>query len=143
MQFATVDASGVPGTYTDFSDELAALVIKRSRNTVDRKPTYGDARTIKRAADLVEQVTVNYLGDITAASGFWSMVWEALETAPCNLAFKATYKEGAVSATNPMFTGFVTVVDVEAGAPAAGSNWQSKTWPAFGITGPLSADPDD
>lgn len=142
IKFATVDpVTGEPDAFTAYNDEIAALVINRTRNTVDRKPTYGDARTIKRAADLVETVKVNFVGDETNVDGIWKLVWDALETAPCILAFQAVYKPGAVSATNPVFTGFVTVVDVDAGAPAGETKWLSKTWPAFGIEGPLAAVP--
>lgn len=142
IEFATVDpVTGEPDAYVAYNDEIAALVINRTRNTVDRKPTYGDARTIKRAADLVETVKVNFVGDESNVTGVWALIWEALGTPPCTLAFRAVYKPGAVSATNPCFVGFVTVIDVDAGAPAAESKWLSKTWPAFGVDGPLAAYP--
>lgn len=140
MKFAPVTA-GVAGAYVDYSSELASLVIGRSRNTVDRKPTYADARTIKRAADLTEQLTVNWLSDETNATGFWSVVWTALGTPPCDMAFQATYKLGALSATNPGFYGFVTVVDIETGSAAGDSNWKSKTWPAYGIAKTITTFP--
>lgn len=132
IKFAPVTA-GVAGTYVDYSSELGALVIGRGRDTVDRKPTYADARTIKRAAGLFESLQLLYLSDETNATGFWSIVWAALGTPPCDLAFQATYKVGSLAATNPGFYGFCTVIDAETGAPAGDTNWKSKTWPAYGV----------
>lgn len=142
MEFAPVVA-GVVGAYVDYSAELAGCVLGRSRNTVDRKPTYAKATTEKRAADLVETLTVNHLGDEGNITGFWHLVWTALKTPPCDLAFKLVYKPGAVSASNPMFVGRVTVVESDAGAPAGETKWVSKTWPAYDVDGPLAADPDE
>lgn len=119
------------GTYTDFSDELNKLVLNKTRNTVDRKPTFGNAKTVKKAADRVDSVTIMYDGDETlGATGFWRLVWDTLDTPPCKLAFRATMTEEAVSETNPMYVGKVTVVDVDGGGTVGETKWQSKTWPA-------------
>jgi hypothetical protein len=125
--------AGVAGTFVDYTTSIANCSLGRGRNTVDRKPTYADAKTIKRAADLFETLTLGYVQDHTVAAGLQHLLWTTLGTAPCVLAFQAIYKTGIVSATNPGYSGFFTVVDVGVGAAAGESLWTSKTFPAFGV----------
>jgi len=135
IKFCSVTSAGVPatGSMIDFSDEVNQLTISVGRDTVDRKPTFKDARTVKRMAGFVESVTVGFLGDEGNASGFWSLVWDALQGAT-EIYFRGNFKPGATSATNPEFAGFITASDLDGGGVVADGKWISKTWSARNIT---------
>lgn len=132
IKFSTLDAEGDPDplTLAEYGDEISSLVIKRTRLAVTKPPTFANAQQIMRAGAKEDSLTINFFGDETVASKFWTLVWTATETSPCELYFEATWKTGSVSADNPKFSGIALITDLDIGGTVNEYKQQSKTWPA-------------
>jgi hypothetical protein len=128
------DGSILAADLDEFGLEISSLVIGRTRQNVSKPPTFGDASINQRAGALEEALTINFFNDETVATSFWALCWEAIETTPCELYFEATMVDAVPSATNPIFSGYVMVADLDSGGTVNEFKQQSKTWPARGVT---------
>jgi hypothetical protein len=126
-----------PGSVTDYSLDISALVINRRRNTVTKPGTFGNPVVEEKASTNQYTVTAVFAGNEGDATGVWAEIWDAMDTDASEVYFEGTFKEGAVSASNPKFTGYIIVTDTDAGGTVGELKQQSKTWPARGVVGPL------
>jgi hypothetical protein len=135
IQFCATDSLGAStGPLVEYGEQVSSLVIGWNRATVERKPSFANATSVKRAGALSEQVSAKYIGDDTDATGFWALIYTAITTPPCEVYFEATMKVGAVSATNPKYKGFICIADLDGGGTPGETKDQSKTWGARDIT---------
>lgn len=125
---------------TDYSDEVSSLVINLTREQKDRPATYGVPRTEKRLGAEADQVTLNFFGDEAEPTGLWVAFFEAFRTDSGELYFSAKYKDGVASATNPRFTGIISIADLDAGSTVGEWKQQSKTYPAREVSDLLITD---
>lgn len=126
-----------PNNLTDYSSDISQLVINRRRPGTTRPATYGEPETRQKAGADEYQVTVNLFHDEGDSTNVWAEAWDAMDTEAGELYFEGTYRPGPVSATNPKFTGYMTLVDLDTGHQVGEWRQQNKTWPAHTVTGPI------
>lgn len=124
----------VPGL-ANYSDQISSLVLNRRRPGVTRPATFGDPTTQQRPGADEYQVTINFFHDEGDANSFWAEAWAAMDTATGELYFEGTFGPGAANpATNPKFTGWIQLVDLDTGGTVGEWKQQSKTFPARNVT---------
>jgi hypothetical protein len=127
-------------TMTDYSDEVSSLVLNLSRAQVERPATYGVPRTEQRLGAETGQAAINFFGDESEPTGLWIAFFEAFRTDSGELYFSAKYKDGAASATNPRFTGIISIADIDTGSTVGEWKQQSKTYPIREVSDLLITD---
>lgn len=133
-----------PDTLVDYSDDISALTLNTQVQTTTKPKTFASAREEQRKSGLVDAVTINFFNDERDPMGFWLACWDAQRddtTAdgrqPGELYFSATYTPDPPDPdTNPTFTGWVLVGDLDTGGTVGEWKQQSKTWPARSVTKP-------
>jgi hypothetical protein len=139
-QFGGVFELGVDvGSLTDYTCDISAFVITEGRATVVKAPTAGNPMTEQKAAAGFGSVAMTFAGNPGDATGLWQELRTAMQTRTGELFYRVRYGTAAVSATNPQFTGYITVVDLDTGAPVSTMRRQAKTFPARAMSGPLSS----
>lgn len=126
-----------PGSLTDYSLDISALIIEKIRNTVQKPGTFGNANVEEKASTTQYRVQVVFAGNEGDATGVWAEIWDAMDTDTSELYFEGSFKEGAISATNPRFTGYMICTQNMAGGTVGQLKQVSVTWPARSIVGPL------
>ena len=80
----------------------------------------------------MNEITINVIGDVQATS-LWAALWAAMDTDSGEQYFECLLKDGAVSATNPKFSGQMVVTEASIGAA-------SGTLSQFSVTMPINGD---
>lgn len=114
MAFAPLICKGAPKiNSTDVSLQVTAITFKGSRETIDIPATFG-ARSSKAAGDDTYEVEISLLQD-TDATAVADILWTELATTNGTITVEATLRAGAVSETNPKYTGTAIVTGWELG----------------------------
>ena len=122
---------------TDVSTEVFAFTITEERSTSTRRPTFGSANESERAGAAKAMVTIDFEDTLDpSASLAHQEIADAIRTDSGELAFEVTYKTGAVSASNPKYSGTIVCTSLETGGEVGSELEQSQTFPvtAAGIT---------
>jgi hypothetical protein len=127
-----------PGSLVSYSNDISSVVLNRRRPGQTKPATFGEPETTQKAGADEYQLTVNFFHDEGDVANFWAGVWDAMDTDAGELYFEATLKPGTVSATNPKFTGYVVLVDLDTGGTVGQWKQQGKTWPARAVAGPIT-----
>jgi len=127
------------GSLTDYSCAFQTFQINERRNTVVKAPTPSSPAFEEKAGAGQASVTVVFLSAFVATSGLWAELLTAMATRTAELYFEYTPADDTVSASNPKRTGYITVVDLDTGAPAFEARRQSKTFPARDISAPITS----
>jgi hypothetical protein len=127
------------GSLTDYTCDITAFVISEGRATVVKAPTAANPVTEQKAAAAFGSVAVTFAGNPGDASGLWQEMRAAMQTRTGELFFQVRYDTAAVGATNPKFTGYIVVAELNTGAPVGQVARQISTFPARDLSGPLSA----
>jgi hypothetical protein len=124
-----------PGTAVEFGASITAFIIKRTRASVAVPATLATGRESESAGALSEAVQIDFFSS-TAASSVWAELYDAIDTDSSQLYFEGTLNPGAVSADNPRFSGYITVLTLDTGATVGALRTQSQTYPVTqaGIT---------
>lgn len=123
----------------DYSEDIAEFVIQRKRPGTTRPATFGDPTVQQKAGADEYMVSINFFHDEGDASNFWAEAWAAMDTASAELPFTGTFKPGAVSPTNPKFTGILVLTELDTGGKVGDWKGQQKTFPAHTVVGPIEA----
>jgi len=118
---------------TDYSDEVTAFVIRKVRAQTQVPGTFADADGTTTLGSATHEVTIVFNYDEGDAAGIWAELYAGALSDSGELAFSALYKTGTVSATNPEFTGFLLVADIEIGGTVGELKAQSLTLPAHTV----------
>lgn len=115
---------------TGFSNDLVNVQIKTTRESVTKPATYGNNVIEERPGATQREITIEYLGDPSAADSFWSLLFDQIEDNGL-LYFDVLFQDGAASATNKRHRGAAFVNDVTIGAPVNGIWQESVTYPVI------------
>lgn len=120
---------------TDYSDEVARLIINKRRETTERRPTFGNARRTQVAGARAESVTIEFVHDIVSTS-LLAELEAALDSDSGELTFSGTFKTTAVDVDNPTWSGTMIVTDLDIGGQPGEETYQTKTYPvtSAGVT---------
>lgn len=129
-----------PGSLTDYSLDVSALIIEKIRNTVQKPGTFGNPTVEDKASTTQYRVQVVFAGNEGDATGVWAEIWDAMDTPTSEIYFEGSFKPGDVSVSNPKFTGFMIATQNMAGGTVGQNKQVSVTYPARGIVGPLFTD---
>jgi hypothetical protein len=126
------------GSLTDYTCDITAFVISEGRATVVKAPTAANPVTEQKAAAAFGSVAITFTST-PDATGLWQEMRAAQQTRSGELYFQVRYDTAAVSASNPKFTGYIVVSELDTGAPVSQVRRQSKSFPARDLSGPLSS----
>ncbi len=127
-----------PDNLTDYSCAIRDFRINDARATVVKAPTFSNPATEQKAASRSFTVTIDFLSAFITTSGLWMELLTALGTTTGELYFEWTPGDDTVSATNPKRTGYLVVTDVDSGMALGQALRQSKTYPARGVSEPVT-----
>lgn len=116
------------GSATDYSLEVASLMIGQKRTTTKRPATFGNANASDKAGEKVDSLTVNFLNDV-ASTSLTAELDTAINTDSAELYWEGTLIDAAVSADNPKYSGVCVITDLDIGGDVGVQNTQRKTWP--------------
>ncbi len=137
-QFAGVFELGPDAdTLTDYTCDISALVITAGRATVVKAPSMSNPATEQKAASAFGTVSMVFTSNPNDASGLWQAMYVAQQTRTGELFFQVRYATGSVSSSNPKFTGYIVVAELDTAAPVGEIRRQSKSFPARDLSGPV------
>lgn len=119
----------------DFSSNVTALIIHRTRESISVPATFGTGRATQVAGALAESLEINFFSSTDAVS-MWATMYDILDTDASQLAWSATLNTGLVSADNPKFSGTIILLALDTGGTVGTLRQQTQTYPitAAGIT---------
>lgn len=121
---------GTTAANTSFSAEITSLKVVRARNLVEVPATFFNAEPDQVAGTTSNMLEITFLGDPSAASTFWSMLYDAVDADLAELYWAATLASSVtVSATNPKFSGVAVIAGLETGAEVGTVRLQSQVFP--------------
>lgn len=94
----------------DVSEQVTSFMIKASRDSIEVPATFGARKSFFAGNDSYE-LEIEYLQDVDATA-LSQIFWDAIGSAAGTVTFSGTLKDGAVSATNPEWSGTVVVTSV-------------------------------
>lgn len=137
---AVVELGLNPSSYADYSCYFSEFLIQKIRNTV-RKPASPNSPAVEdKAASKAAVVTASFLAGPHDPSSPWAIMNTASDLPSGELYFRVRYASGPVSASNPMFTGYIVVNQLGIGAAARATRRQSVTFPARAVSDPITSD---
>ncbi len=137
VQFTTVTAGVIDDDdYVSFKNEIAKAVFKRVFDTVTRPATFGTGTKTTSAGAGDFTFEFDFLHDEADSVGLHDFLWD---NAGKDVAVRAAYREGAVSATNPSFEGIISVVGLDTGGTVGEWKAQSQTYPARNVVKGVAA----
>ena len=98
LQGAKQIGPGNAGALVNVDDQVIDFTINATRSTVDVPATYGKRKTFGAGDDTYE-LTIRFLQD-TDATSLMQIFWTALGDPVGTINFKASMRDGAISATN-------------------------------------------
>lgn len=121
-----------------YSRDLSQLVINLGSNTVTLPGNYADPQARTEPTTDTATVTVTFAKNLDDPTGLHAELLNAYQNLEGKrLYFEGTWGPGAVSATNPLWKGYVRITTLDVGTEVGGIRQQSVTWPAEDIVGPL------
>ena len=118
----TVDA-------TDFDDTINSVVITGSRDSINKRATYGTEPSFA-AGNVTWEVQIDHNQGLAAAD-LSQVFFDAMATVAGTITITASFQAGAVSATNPLFTFDALVTDFEIGGEVNTEGTASFTFPVL------------
>ena len=115
---------------TDYSRYISSLSVMRERTSITVPPNLETARESEVAGPMKETVGMQFHSGVAAAS-LGAELWDAMDTDSSILYFEGTLEPGAVSADNPKFSGYISVLTLETGADVGTLRQQSQTYPVY------------
>lgn len=115
-------------TLINFSNNITSVVIRYTRDTVEKPATYALAQTTQLAGNRAQEMEINFISDLTA-TGFWGALWDSLDTADSLLFFEVHFDQQAQSTNHPGFTGQIVCVQTEIGGEVGTIRASSATFP--------------
>lgn len=104
---------GNAGALVNVDDQVIEFRIVAKRSTVEIPATFGKRKSYG-AADDEYALEIRFLQD-TDAAALSEVLWTALGDATGTINFSATMRDGAISATNPAWTGIAVVTGSDLG----------------------------
>jgi hypothetical protein len=132
IHFTTVDpTTGLieDDGWVDFSEEVSSLVFKSARDSIAKPASFANARKVTKSGALEYSCVINLMHDESDSLGLHKFLWDAIE-AGLEVGARASFKPGAVSATNPGFTGILAIVGLDTGGTVNEWKQQGQTYPA-------------
>jgi hypothetical protein len=117
-----------PGTAVEFGAAITAFVVKTERESVTLPATLATGRASEAAGAMKQMVQIDFFST-TAATSVWAELYDAIITDSAELYFEGTLNPGAVSADNPRWSGYITVMTLDTGATVGALRSQSQTYP--------------
>lgn len=136
---AVVELGTGPGSLTDYTCYFSEFLIQKIRNTVRKPASPGSPDIEDKASARSHVVTASFLAEPGDPASPWTAMNVAAESTTAELYFSVRYKAGAVSATNPKFTGYIVVSSLGIGTPVNQVRRQTVTFPARAVAGPITA----
>lgn len=128
---ANFKAGASAGTAVDQKDAILSMTIKGGRDLIELPPTFARGKTAQAGADSYE-VEIEYMPDDTGAATFFAQLWDALDPATNptgEVYFEGTlHGTGAVSASNPKWSGTMIVTEAALGGTANTLSRKSSTF---------------
>ena len=115
---------------TDYSDAVSKIVLHASADTVEVPQTFATPKTLRKGPVKYE-LEIDYLSNDIASQLFDDLFAAIAVGQTGQLAFVVRFRAGAVSASNPQWTGTLVVTDASIGGEAGGLSNGSGT---FGCT---------
>lgn len=116
---------------TDFSDEIRHMILRKKRATTEKPATAGNASPEMKAGARSYEVEIEFFTDVTSTT-CWRKFWDAIDTATSELTFAGRYRDAAIGATNPEWSGTMIVLQSEIGG-------DPNTYPRSRFTFPVTA----
>ena len=111
----------------DVSDQVASLTFMGSRDSVNLRATYGVSKSFAPGDDSYEcGIDLNQGVEATDLS---MILFDQLTDAEGTIVVSGTFKPGAISATNPKFTGTALVTSFEIGGEVNTEGTSTFTFP--------------
>lgn len=98
------------------SSEIVNVSFKISRSTTEKPATYGNPDISSVAGGVSREVTIEYLGDPSNATSFWSVLKSQIGTDDGLLYGTAKFSTAATSPTNKRYVFSCLVTEVMVGA---------------------------
>lgn len=128
MAFAPIICTGnLEVNGDDVSDQVTAFLFAAVRSDIPIPATFG-SRMSHAPGDDTYTVQIDYLPD-TDTTALTQVFWEAIADAAGTVTVAGTLRPGAVSATNPQFTGVALVTGVGIGGTVNTVAVDSQTFP--------------
>lgn len=104
---------GNAGTLVNVDDQVIEFRVVAKRSTTEIPATFGKRKSYA-AADDEYALEIRFLQD-TDATALSEVLWTALGDPTGTINFSATMRDGAISATNPAWTGIAIVTGSDLG----------------------------
>lgn len=128
---------GATATTTVYTG-VSKLVLHLGVNKVERKPTFDDPRVYGRQGARVDTIEVVGEADMNDAAGFWTLFLAQFQ-ADAPVFFDASFRPGAVSATNQQWSGSFLVDGLDIGGEVGTEYETSRTFDLIAVQGPVTA----
>jgi hypothetical protein len=139
-QFDCVFKLGVDaGSLTDYSAQVSEVFINQRRSTVVKAPSFGSTSFEEKAGATGASLSITLDGSPHATAGILAELRAAQATTSGELYFEWRASGAAVSASNPKFTGFIVVSDIDTGGRVGEVRRISKTFPARSVSAPITS----
>jgi|GEM_PF-5253480 len=112
---------------TDVSDHVASLTFMGSRDSVKLRPTYGVQGSFA-GGDATYECAID-LNQGVEATDLSMILFDELADADGTITVSGTFQAGAVSVSNPKFTGTALVTDFEIGGEVNTEGTSAFTFP--------------
>lgn len=137
---AVVELGTGPGSTTDYSCYFSEFVPQKIRNTVRKPSSPGSPDVEDKAGGRQHVVVASFLASPLDASSPWGLLNAAADTAAAEVYFRVRYASGPVSASNPLWTGWIVVSQLGIGSAVRQTPRQVITFPARGVAGPITSE---
>lgn len=113
---------------TDVSEWVTKFTLQQTRTSIAIPATLATGQDSQAAGAAAAALELDFFSDFGADS-IWDILMTAIATDTSELLFSGTLDPGAVSATNPEWSGTITVLGVATGGTVGGLRTQSLTFP--------------
>jgi hypothetical protein len=136
---AVIELGADAGSLTDYSAEVSEFVINQQRILVQKAPSFGSPATEQKAGSGTATVSMTFAANPHSTTGVLAEMRTAQATTTGELYFEVRYSSAAVSASNPKFTGYIVVADMDTGGRIGEVRRISKTFPARAVSDPITS----
>lgn len=124
---------------TDYSLDVASLVINATRADVAQPATYGFPRVRHNAGARKDTIALNFMSDESDTLGVLTELLNGFLSAAGLVYFQARWNAGAIGAANQEYRGSFSPTSVDIGTTVGQWKMQNKTFPLATLLGPFSA----
>ena len=119
------------GTAVTYKAEVTSVELVRTRDLVEIPATWGTGIKEQRAGAVAQELRINMIND-PQSSSLWAELWAQMDDADGQRYFEVVLKDGAVSASNPKFSGTCIVTGASIGGASGSVSQNSITMPIVG-----------